>query len=125
MPESEIASRVIFGTEQSKLSPLQTIQLADAVAALTGGGVGVLEHARRSVGVDVLKLGSDDNNDGDPTVSVGKYVTDKVYVEVEQGATPDSTGGTVEVEVLPNISVNSGRTQDGNNKLGIKWKWDY
>ena len=125
MPESEIAARVIFDTEQSNLTPLQSVQLADAVTTLTTGGVGIFERARRSVGVDVIRVGNDDDNDDDPKVSVGKYVTDRVYVEVEQGANPDSAGGTVEVEVLDNISVSGGMTQDGNNKFGVKWKWDY
>ena len=59
-------------------------------------------------------------------MSIGKYVADGVYIEVERGAEESSrTSTTVEVEVLPDVRVEGGTTETGGNKVGIKWKWDY
>ena len=63
--------------------------------------------------------------DGDAKVTAGKYIGDKVFVGVEQGATAESGGVSVEVELTPNISVESGVGQTGDSNVGVKFKWDY
>jgi translocation and assembly module TamB len=78
---------------------------------------------RNATGLDVLGVGR--SEDGDPTVSAGRYVGSGVFVGVDQGTTGDSAQATVEVEVTPNISVESGVGADSSGRVGIKWKWDY
>ena len=59
-------------------------------------------------------------------MSVGKYVTDGIYIEVERGAEESSQiSATVEVEVLPDVRIEGGATETGGNKVGVKWQWDY
>ena len=128
MPQSEIAARVIFGTDTKNLTPVQSIQLASSIATLSGmgGAGGILDATRRTLGIDELKFGEHEHDPTNTTVSIGKYVTDGVYIEVEQGTKEDSrTSATVEVEVLPNVRIQGGTTQRGSNKVGVKWKWDY
>jgi autotransporter translocation and assembly factor TamB len=59
-------------------------------------------------------------------VSVGKYLADGVYIEVERGAGEGSRmSTTLEVEVLPDVRVEGGTTETGGSEVGVKWKWDY
>ncbi|MDX1432885.1 MAG: translocation/assembly module TamB domain-containing protein, partial [Gammaproteobacteria bacterium] len=124
LPESEIASRVLFGRGTGQLTPAQTVQLASAVASLSGAGSdGLLEGLRRNLGVDVINVG--ESRSGETAVSVGKYIGHGVYLELEQGAKAGTGGASVEVEVTPNVRLESGVDERGENKVGVKWKWDY
>lgn len=136
LPQDEILSRILFGKSASNLSSLEAAQLAVAAAELSagGGGPGLLDRLRSFVGVDVLRVGSAETagtgEDGEtagstPTVEAGKYVTDDVFVGVEQGATADSSKVTVEVELTDNIAVESDVGATGSGNLGIKFQWDY
>jgi translocation and assembly module TamB len=128
LPESEIASQVLFGTASNNLSPAQSLQLASAIATYsgTGGAIGILDRTRRALGVDVINFDESEQDPDSTRVSVGKYVTEGVYLEVEGGTDEDSrTTTTVEVEVLPDVRVEGGTTESGGNKVGVKWKWDY
>jgi autotransporter translocation and assembly factor TamB len=79
-----------------------------------GGTGGILNATRRTLGIDVLKFDEAEHNPTETTVSIRKYVTDGVYIEVERGTKEDSkTSATVEVEVLPNVRVEGGTTQRG------------
>ena len=128
LPESEIASQVLFGTDSSNLSPAQSLQLASAIATYSGTGAagGILDATRRALGVDVINFAESEEDPDTTRVKIGKYVTDGVYVEVERGAEESSrTSTTVEVEVLPDVRIEGGTTEKGGNKVGIKWQWDY
>ena len=125
LPQDEILARMLFGRSTDQLSPAEAVQLAASVAQLTGttGGPGVLDLLRSGLGVDVLRIGG--NDEGEANVTAGKYIGDKVFVGVEQGIGADSGGVTVEVELTPNISVESGVGQTGDSNVGVKFKWDY
>ncbi len=128
LPESEIASQVLFGTESNNLSAAQSLQLASAIATYsgTGGAVGVLDATRRALGVDTINFAESEQDPDSTRVSVGKYVTDGVYIEVERGAGESSrTTTTVEVEVARDVRVEGGTTETGGNEVGVKWRWDY
>ncbi|MEO3428974.1 translocation/assembly module TamB domain-containing protein [Pelagibius sp. CAU 1746] len=125
VPRDEIVSRVLFNKSASQLTAAEAAQLALALRDLTGqgGGTDVLGFARRTLGVDVLRV--DTTTEGDAAVEAGKYVTDEVYVGVKQGAKPESTGVEVEVELTPNITIESETTGDGVNKSGLRFQLDY
>lgn len=140
MPEDEILSRMIFGREITKLTPAQGLQLAQAAATLSSGGPGMLDKVRRKLGLDVLNIGSTNDNDslrpsqrtdssGDSGgtantgVSGGKYIADGVYVGAGQGLSGE-TRSKVEIEVLPNINVES-TAGTRSESLGLNWKLDY
>lgn len=141
LPQDEVLARVLFGKNTGQLTPLEAVQLAAAVAELTGvtGGTGgFLDTARRSLGLDVLRLGGGENGGsagnrrqeeaaGQPsaTVTAGKYITKDVFVGVEQGTAAGSTAATVEIEVFPHVSVHSRISQEGSSNVGVKAEWDY
>ncbi len=87
------------------------------------GASGILDFARRTLGVDVLRV--DTNDGGAPAVEAGRYLTDGVYVGVKQGASAQSSAAGVEVELTPNITVESEVTGSGANKSGVRFQWDY
>ncbi len=140
MPQDEILSRLIFGREMTKLNPAQGVQLAQAAATLSSGGPGMLDKVRHKLGLDVLNIGSMDQNDSlqpsrrtDSTggnggmtntgVSGGKYIASGIYVGAEQGLSGE-TRSKVEIEVLPHVNVESsaGTRSEG---MGVNWKMDY
>jgi translocation and assembly module TamB len=126
MPQDEILSRLLFGKNRASLSPIEAVQLAQALRSLSGGGgPSMMTRLRRMLGVDVLRVDSGNGSDSSPSLEAGKYVTDKVYVGVKQGASQGSSAVAVDVDVLKNMSVGTEIRQDGTNQVGVKYKWDY
>jgi translocation and assembly module TamB len=126
LPPSEIASRVLFGKTSGQLNPIEALQIAEAVASLSGGqSRSVLDFARLTLGVDVLRVEGGPDGAGGVGVTVGKYLTEKVYIGVSQGIGPGPGSATVEVEVTPSITLESNVGHDGRSDIGIKWRWDY
>ncbi|MEQ8356335.1 MAG: translocation/assembly module TamB domain-containing protein [Kiloniellaceae bacterium] len=125
VPRDEIISRVLFNKSAANLSAAEAAQLAIALRDLTGngGGADVLGFARRTMGVDVLRV--DTTGDGKAQLEAGKYVTDQVYLGVKQGADTQSNSAGVEVELTPNITVESEVTGSGANKSGVRFQLDY
>ncbi len=126
LPNDEILARILFGEGTARLSAVQAVQVAQAAAALAGGGAGVLDYARQTLGVDVLSFapGAEEGDLGQ--VEAGKYLADDLFVGVRQGATPGSSSAVVEWEITPNLSLESevgGASQENN--LGVIWEWDY
>jgi translocation and assembly module TamB len=129
LPQDEVLARVLFGRSVTEMSPTQGLELAEAAATLAGGGgPGILDRVRAATGLDRLDISSrQPSAAGDASgtaVTAGRYVTDGVFVGVEQGFKADSTRPKVEVEITPNLSVESsvGNTSAG---VGVNWKWDY
>ncbi len=119
-----------------------------------GGGFSPLTTMRKSMGLDMLRLSGGNTSDarttsgmsGDkdapgmpatqtrgstsapdsslPSLEAGKYINDSIYVGVEQGASPESTGVRVEVELTPHINL-QGKTSPTSSQLGVGWKLDY
>ncbi len=84
LPEDELLARMLFGTSLTNLSAPEALQLASAVAAMNGnGGLDPINSLRRAVGLDRLRIVAADPNTGQGTsVAVGKYITDRTYVEI-------------------------------------------
>src|SRR3546814_3235037 len=76
VPRDEIVSRVLFNKSAAQLSAAEAAQLAMALRDLTGqgGGAAVLELGRRTLGVDVLRVETAEDNS--TALEVGKYLTD-------------------------------------------------
>lgn len=129
MPQDEVLARVLFGRSVTEMTPAQGFELAQAAATLAGkGGPGILDRVRAATGLDRLDISSKEPSaSGGPsgtTVTAGEYVSDRVFVGVEQGFKADSTRPKVEVEITPNVTVESsvGSSSAG---VGVNWKWDY
>ena len=136
LPQDEIISQIMFGKYAQNLGRFEAIQLAGGVAALAGigeGGLGVLSTTRKALGVDMLRLNSSSDSDTDQneeeslsgtTLEMGKYVTDKIYVGVEQGMKSDTTGALVEIELTPEISLEA-KTNSERTEAAVQWQHNY
>lgn len=126
MPQEEVLSQILFGRSAGQLSAIQALQLAETAATLSGsGGGGIVDRIRRTLGVDVLSVQSNSDSASGATLKAGKYISDDVFLSVTQGTEPGSQQVGVEVDVLPNVSVdvNVGGSESGN--VGVNWKHDY
>jgi translocation and assembly module TamB len=83
LPQDEILAQLIFGQSMSRLSALQIAQLADAAAQLAGGrGTSLFQSLRSTLGIDDLDISTDET--GGTSVSAGKYLNDRTYIELQQ-----------------------------------------
>jgi translocation and assembly module TamB len=123
LPEDEVLSRLMFNRAAGSITPLQALQLAAAVNRLRGGGPGVLDRLRGALGVDTLDVDGGDGNG--TTVRAGRYVADGVYIEGQTGTGDQSSRARVEVEILPNLSLQADTGADANSGVGLKWQFDY
>jgi autotransporter translocation and assembly factor TamB len=125
LPKDEVLALLIFGKPLDRISPFQALQLATATASLTSGesGTSMLGELRDVLGVDNLNIG--EGTDGQPTVGAGKYVTDKVYVGIEQGTTPESRRLSTEIELSPTVTGKTSTNSAGEPSFGLEWRYDY
>jgi translocation and assembly module TamB len=125
LPEDEVLSRILFGRSSDSLSGPQALRLALALDDLRGGGrtFDVFGRVRDTIGLD--QFGAGETDDGAPTLQAGKYLSDNVFVSVERGATPESGQARVEVEILPNVSLQGEVNQTAAGNVGLKWSYDY
>ncbi len=129
LPQDEILSFILFDRAAQKITPFQAIQLAQALRRFSGHGTDSnllfdpLGTIRSITGLDDLTvkgIGTDSTS-----IGAGKYITDKVYVEIEQGNTTNSGAANVEIEVTPSISIESKAGQNGSAGAGVFWEWEY
>jgi autotransporter translocation and assembly factor TamB len=127
LPQEDVMALVLFGRPAAQLSPLQAVQVANAVGTLTGEGPlsrgsGILDRTRASLGLDLLNVSVGGET---PGVTVGKYVTRRVLLSASPsfGAKPGSVAA--EVEVSKSISVETSVGQDAQGNVAVKWKHDY
>ena len=128
MPSDEILSRLLFGKGVAHITPFQALKLAQAVNALRGNSGGILgffDRTRKFLGVDQLAIDQSEETGGQAAISVGKYIGENVYVEMGKGLGKESGKVKVEVELTPNVSLESQVGEDSNGGIGINWKWDY
>jgi translocation and assembly module TamB len=126
LPTDEILSRLLFGRSVAGITPLQAVQLASAVNTLAGGGgMDFMGRTREVLKLDQLEIKQTGSKPEEATVSAGKYLSDTVFLEVEQGLGPDSGKASVQWEMTPNISLETEAGVNAEGGAGISWKWDY
>ena len=123
LPEEEVLAQLLFGQALQGLSALQALQLANAVATLSGkGGGNLIDNLRKGAGLDNLDVSS--AADGSAAVSAGKYLTKKIYTEVQV----DQTGKSqidLNFDVTKSITLRGSSTSEGSNSIGIYLDKDY
>ena len=137
LPSDEVLSEVLFGRSAAQLSPVEAAQLAAAVTSLaTGGGFDVMGGLRNFAKLDRLALGGGDtpgavNPNGASryvetgvTVSGGKYIGNRVYLELTGGGRLGPSA-QVEVKATRTLSVISQLGGEQGAKLAVRWRVDY
>ena len=84
-----------------------------------------MDNTRRLIGLDQLSLTQSEDKENTPSVSAGKYLKENVYLQVEKGLGSEGDKLSVEVQVTPNISVESEAGRDGQGGIGLNWEWTY
>lgn len=126
LPQDELLALLLFGRQLQNISPFEALKLAQAartLAGLDGGQPSAIDQARAKLGLDTLDVGTNAQND--MTVSTGKYITDTVYVGVQQGARPEDKQVKTEIELAPSVSANTTIDAQGNQGVGLGWRHDY
>jgi translocation and assembly module TamB len=123
LPQDEVLAQLLFKRDMNSLTPAQGLRLASAVATLQGGGTDILGKFRQGLGLDTLDVGGTSATDAN--VRAGKYLSDNVYFEVQQGLQAGSGTARVEVELTPNLNVSTSVDQNSQTGVGVGWKMDY
>ncbi len=125
LPRDEILARVLFGRSVSELSPLQALKLAQTVGQLTGRDTGpdVLGETREFLGVDELEIGQ--GAAGGTTLGIGTYIHEDIYIKGEKGLDPEDDAISVEIEITPNIGLETEVGGSGRSGVELFWKKDY
>lgn len=123
MPEEEVLSQLLFGRGLDTISPLQALQLANALAVLAGrGGEGVIGNLRNQFGLDDLDLQTDD--EGNVEVRAGKYISDNVYTDVSVGD-QGKTSINLNLDISETLRARGSVASDGESTLGVYFERDY
>jgi autotransporter translocation and assembly factor TamB len=127
LPEDEILARMLFGREAARITPWQALTLARAINKIRGGGSAfdLMGETRRLLRVDQIDIRTPEEEEVGTTVTVGKYVSDRVYVEYEQSVGAESGRASVEVDLTPSIRLETTTGGDDDTGIGIRWTREY
>lgn len=129
LPKDEILARLLFGRSMAELTPLQALRLAAAVGALAGkSGPAVmdfLQNTHKLIGVDELSVAPD--QEGQTEVRIGKYLGEDLFVELKKGFGAEGSGEvlSVEMQITPNLSLESEAGIDGQGGAILNWIWNF
>jgi translocation and assembly module TamB len=129
LPESEILAQVLFGRTSGELGPAELVEIALALDTLAGGrgvGAGAIGRLRETFGLARLSIGTDE--EGEPVIRAGRYITDRIFVETVQGARPGSSKFRAEVELTNQLALEAETgdvTEDTGEYIGLRWRYNY
>ena len=133
LPQEEILARLLFGKGLESMSVTQSLLLANALSAFKGkNNLNFTDKIRSAFGLDVLEFKERKAPDGDDfastsqQVSVGKQISDKVYLSVDQSMSGDGgTMATIQLDVTPSLKIEADVGGDKNTALGFAWVKKY
>lgn len=123
LPQDEVLAQLIFGQSMSKLSPVQIAQLADAVSQLAGNrSTSLFEGLRNQLGVDDFDVSTDAK--GQTSVSVGRYLNDRTYFELQQGGSAGAKA-VINLDVGRGVKLRGAAGGNGAGEAGIVYEHEY
>lgn len=123
LPQDEVMAQLIFGQSMSKLSALQIARLADAASQLAGGrSTSLFDSLRSNLGVDDLDISTD--AEGRATVSAGRYINDRTYLELEQGG-ESGAKAIINLDVGRGVKLRGEAGANGSGAAGIFYEKEY
>ncbi|CAN5201823.1 hypothetical protein BH10PSE12_BH10PSE12_36800 [soil metagenome] len=127
LPQDEVLSRILFGSNVANLSATQAIQLAAALNGLRGGGGGLnpLGKLQGASGISRLRiLGADSATGRGPSVAAGQYLTNNVYVEIITDA-KGFAATQLEVALTKALSILSQTGGASGTSVNMRYSRDY
>lgn len=132
LSQREVLSYILFNRGISDITPDQGEQLSQSFISLnsgeqTEGGADFLSRLRKNMGIDRLDFTSNDQDNNDFGLQVGKKITENLTVSVKQSMTSLSPIIAVEAKLRQNIkaAAEAGVVEDAPVRMSIKWKKDY
>jgi translocation and assembly module TamB len=133
-PTDQILAEMLFNRDMANITPVQAFrlwQMWESLKPYTGSGsgsvLGFLDQTRRVLTIDQIDLQEEQVRDSSrTTLTVGKYLSDNVFVEGRKGLYEGSPGKLgLKWEVSPRIAVEGDVGSDDRRRIGITWKRDY
>ncbi len=128
LPQDEVLSRLLFGTNPENLSATEAIQLAAALNSLRGsggGGLNPLGKLRSATGFDRLRLlGADQASGRGTSLAAGKYLTDDIYIEIITDAR-GFAATQLEIALTRSLSILSQAGSFGGSSAGFRYSRDF
>ena len=116
-------AQLIFGQSMSRLSPVQIAQLADAVSQLAGNrSTSLFEGLRNQLGVDDLDIST--NAKGQTSVSVGRYLNERTYFELQQSE-GSGAKAIINLDVGRGVKLRAGAGGQGEGEAGVVYEHEY
>ena len=133
LPQEEVLARLLFGRGIESMSITQSLLLANALRTFKGkNNLNFTDKLRSAFGLDVLEFKERKSEDGDDLqssnqlLSVGKQITDKVYLSLDQTVSGDGgTAATIQYDVTSNLKVEADVGGDKNTGVGFAWVKKY
>jgi translocation and assembly module TamB len=125
LPQDEVLAHLLFNRGVAELSAVQIARLATYAAQLSGaaGGPGLLGRLRESTGLDDLDIVADE--EGAPALAAGRYISENVYVSVQQGATGESSRVTIDLDITDDVKARGAVSPRGESSVGIFFEHEY
>ena len=129
LPQEDVLALVLFGKEPTELSAFESLRIASAVASLSGtsplgSGAGLGDSLRRTLGLDALSFAQDAAS-GLSNLTVGKYISDDIYISTTQAVGGIGTSVSITYDVTDSVSLESTVEQDGAQSVSANYKRDY
>ena len=128
LPQDEVLSRLLFGTNPENLSAVEAIQLAAALNSLRGsggGGLNPLGKLRSAVGFDRLRvIGADEATGRGTSLAAGKYITDNIYVEIVTDAR-GFTATQLQIALTRTLSLLTQTGSFGGSAASLRYSRDF
>ncbi len=128
LPTEDILAFMLFGKPAQELTALESLQAAQALAALSGvgpfGGKSATGSVRQALRLDLLNFDIDPERGGG-ALTVGKYVADKLFVSATQDAQGQNGSVRIQYEITNSIAVETEIKQDGDQTISANWKKDF
>lgn len=126
-PTDEVLSRLLFGKSADSISAFQAVRLAHGLNVLRGKGttLDVLDRGQSLLRVDQLDLRQDSEQGTVSSVSVGKYIGRRVFVQGETALDGSGDVIAVEVDLAPSLTLQTEASPGIREGIGLKWRRDY
>ncbi len=126
-PPDEILSRLLFGKSADAISAFQAVRLAHGLSVLRGRGatLDVLDRGQSLLRVDQLDLRQDAEQGTVSSVTVGKYIGRRVFVQGETALDGSGDVIAVEVDLSPSLTLQTEASPGIREGIGLKWRRDY
>lgn len=128
LPQEEILARLLFGESVQDISAWQAMSLASAINTISNGSsFDPVGATRDKLGFDSLSIDQNsEENGGGVNVGVGKYLNERVYLELERSNNPAQPWqGNLKIDLTDELRLNSTTGNEGKTSANIEWRHDY